>query len=89
MKEQLLNRISVDKNICHGKPHIRGTRITVQQVLVLLADGASPEEIISEDFPDLVLEDIRACCAFDNQDERAAFIEKLRSERRALVNSHQ
>lgn len=67
MKEQLLNRISVDKNICHGKPHVRGTRIMVQQVLDLLADGASPEEIIREDFQDLVPEDIRACIAFANQ----------------------
>lgn len=67
MKEQLLNRISVDKNICHGKPHIRGTRIMVQQVLDLLTDGALPEEIIREDFPDLALEDIRACIAFANQ----------------------
>lgn len=67
MREQFLNRISVDRNICHGKPHIRGTRITVQQVLDLLADEASQEEIISEDFPDLVPEDIRACIAFANQ----------------------
>lgn len=39
----------------------------VQQVLDLLSDGATPEEIITEDFPDLTLEDIRASIAFANQ----------------------
>lgn len=39
----------------------------VQQVLDLLTDTALPEEIIREDFPDLALEDIRACIAFANQ----------------------
>ncbi|MDZ7291943.1 MAG: DUF433 domain-containing protein [candidate division KSB1 bacterium] len=67
MKNRLLERISIDRNICHGKPHIRGTRIMVQQVLDLLSDGATPEEIITEDFPDLTLEDIRASIAFANQ----------------------
>jgi uncharacterized protein (DUF433 family) len=67
MENRLFERISIDKNICHGKPHIRGTRIMVQQVLDLLADGATPEEIITEDFPDLAPEDIRACIAFANQ----------------------
>jgi len=67
MREKLLKRISIDKDVCHGKPHIRGTRIMVQQVLDLLADGATPEEIIAEDFPDLAIEDIRACIAFANQ----------------------
>jgi uncharacterized protein (DUF433 family) len=67
MKDRLLDRISIDRKICHGKPHIRGTRIMVQQVLDLLADGATPEEIITEDFPDLTQEDIRACIAFANQ----------------------
>jgi len=67
MKEKLLQRISIDKEICHGKPHVRRTRIMVQQVLALLSDGATPEEIIREDFPDLALDDIRACIAFANQ----------------------
>jgi len=67
MKEKLLRRISIDKEICHGKPHVRGTRIMVQQVLDLLSDGATSQEIISEDFPDLTLDDVRACIAFANQ----------------------
>jgi len=64
MKNTLLTRISISKIICHGKPHIRGTRIMVQQVLDLLAAGATPEEIIKEDFPDLEKQDIQACIAF-------------------------
>ncbi len=60
-------RITVDPNVCTGKPCIRGTRIMVQQVLDLLADGATPEEIIENDFPALTVEDIRACTAFANQ----------------------
>ncbi|MFQ5822888.1 MAG: DUF433 domain-containing protein [bacterium] len=67
MTKYLLNRISINKNICHGKPHIRGTRIMVQQILDLLANGASPEEIIKFDFPDLTHEDIQACIAFASQ----------------------
>lgn len=67
MRIDLLERIAIAQDICHGKPHIRGTRIMVEQVLGLLSDGASPEEIIIEDFPDLTLEDIRACIAFANQ----------------------
>jgi len=70
-----LQRISIDKEICHGKPCVRGTRITVQQVLDLLSDGATPEEIISEDFPDLTLDDVRACIAFANQLVRAEDIQ--------------
>lgn len=46
-----------------GKPCIRGTRMTVTDVLEYLAGGMSSEEIVAE-FPDLTLEDIRACLAF-------------------------
>jgi len=52
MTEGFRSRIAVDKNICHGKPHIRGTRIMVHQILDLLVAGATTEEIIQEDFPD-------------------------------------
>lgn len=65
--EQSQNRISIDKNICHGKPHIKGTRIMVQQILDLLASGATAQEIIEFDFPDLKIHDIQACLVFANQ----------------------
>lgn len=52
-----------------GKPCIRGTRMTVTDVLEYLAGGMSPEQIVAE-FPDLNLEDIRACLAFAADRER-------------------
>jgi uncharacterized protein (DUF433 family) len=52
-----------------GKPCIRGTRMTVTDVLEYLASGMSEEEILRE-FPDLTAEDIRACLAFAADRER-------------------
>ena len=52
-----------------GKPCIRGLRITVYEVLEYLASGMSQEEIL-RDFPDLTMEDIRACLAFAADRER-------------------
>lgn len=52
-----------------GKPCIRGLRITVYEVLDYLASGMSEKEIL-QDFPDLALEDIRACLAFAADRER-------------------
>jgi len=65
--ELLQNRISIDNNICHGKPHIKGTRIMVEQILDLLASGATAQEIIEEDFPDLDIHDVQACLIFANR----------------------
>lgn len=59
--------ITPDKR--NGKPCIRGTRMTVTDVLEYLAGGMSPAEIVAE-FPDLNLEDIRACLAFAADRER-------------------
>lgn len=64
----LMDRISINPKICHGRPYIKGTRIMVQQVLDLLAEGLSLEQIISADyFPDLKKEDILAGIAFANR----------------------
>jgi uncharacterized protein (DUF433 family) len=59
----LLNRISIDPNICHGKACIKGTRIMVSVVLDNLAAGATAEEII-ESYPTLTKEDIQAAIAY-------------------------
>jgi uncharacterized protein (DUF433 family) len=61
--------ISVNPSIRSGKPCIKGTRITVYDVLEYLAGGMSEEEILA-DFPDLSLENIRACLAFAAARER-------------------
>ena len=63
------DRVTVDAGIRSGKPYIRGTRITVYDVLEYLAGGMSEDEILS-DFPDLTREDIRACLAFAAARER-------------------
>jgi len=62
-------RISVDPTVRSGKPCIKGTRITVCDVLEYLASGMS-EGAILRDFPDLTADDVRACLAFAAARER-------------------
>ncbi len=58
-----LSRITIDPDICGGRPCIRGLRIRVKDVLDLLAAGASREEIL-EDYPYLEKEDLDAVLSF-------------------------
>ncbi len=58
-----LNRITINPEVCGGRPTIRGMRIRVQDVLDLLAAGASREEIL-EDYPYLENEDISAALEY-------------------------
>ena len=60
---ELMDRITVDSEQCGGRPCIRGMRIRVSDVLDLLANGLSPDEIV-EEMPDLELEDVRASLRF-------------------------
>ncbi len=60
---RLLERIIVNPRVMVGKPVIRGTRLTVEYILNLLAHGASVEEIL-EEYEGLTEEDIRACLLF-------------------------
>ena len=62
-REELLERISIDPNVCFGKPCIRGTRLWVSLILDLLASGMSEAEVIDE-YPQLAPEDIRAAIAY-------------------------
>jgi uncharacterized protein (DUF433 family) len=57
-----MERITVNPKILGGKPVIRGTRISVELILNLLASGA-PEDEILEDYPHISKEDIQACLA--------------------------
>jgi uncharacterized protein (DUF433 family) len=59
-----MNRISVNPQIHFGKPCIAGTRITVQNILELLNEGLSFETIIQDYYPDIQVEDIRACLQY-------------------------
>jgi uncharacterized protein (DUF433 family) len=63
MTAELLSRITIRADQCHGRPCIRGMRIRVTDILSMLAAGASAQEILA-DFPDLEPEDIRACLAY-------------------------
>jgi uncharacterized protein (DUF433 family) len=63
------DRISVDPAVRSGKPCVKGTRITVYDVLEYMAGGMSEDEILA-DFPDLTREDLRACLAFAAARER-------------------
>lgn len=60
----MIDRITVDPRIHFGKPCIAGTRITVQSVLELLNEGITFDEIIEKYYPDLTVEDIRACLRY-------------------------
>ena len=61
--EELLDRISVDPQVCGGKPCIRGTRIYIAIVLDSLAEGLTPDEIVSQ-YPQLTVDDIHAALAY-------------------------
>lgn len=63
------DRIVLDPEIRFGKPTVRGTRITVGDVLSYLAGGMTEDQILG-DFPSLSREDIRACLAFAADRER-------------------
>ena len=67
-----LIRIAVDPEIRFGKPCVRGTRISVGDILSYLAAGMSEAEILA-DFPQLTRDDIRACLAFAAERERRIF----------------
>lgn len=62
-KKQLLSRISIQPDICFGKPCIKGHRIWVSLILDLLAGGMSAEEILKE-YPGIERRDILACIAY-------------------------
>jgi uncharacterized protein (DUF433 family) len=61
--QNVLERITVDSEICHGKPTVRGLRYPVSMILELLAGGMTREEILA-DYADLEPDDITACLAF-------------------------
>lgn len=64
--ENLLSRITVDPEICHGKPCVRGLCYPVEAILEYLAGGDSTEDLLKE-FPDLEREDVLACHEFSRR----------------------
>ncbi|MCC6329911.1 MAG: DUF433 domain-containing protein [Acidobacteria bacterium] len=65
--EALLNRITLDPKVMMGKPVIRGTRLTVEFIVNLLAHGGTMKEIVDE-YEGLTPEDIQACLLCTSQD---------------------
>ncbi len=59
----LIDRITINPEICHGKPTIRGLRYPIDTILELLASGMTTQEILT-DYPDLEKEDILACIEY-------------------------
>ena len=76
--ESLLNRITIDPEICHGKPTIRGLRYPVENMLELLASGMIIDELL-EDYPDLEKEDFLACLEYAAKLSHVKSIHKIAS----------
>ncbi len=72
-REELLDRISINPNVCFGKPCIKGTRIWVSLILDFLAAGMSEEEIL-EEYPHLTALDIQACLAYGAEMSRERYV---------------
>jgi len=70
----LLERISINPNVCFGKPCIRGTRIWVSLILDFLANGMTMKEIIKE-YPQLTIEDLRAVLAYGAEMTRERYVD--------------
>jgi uncharacterized protein (DUF433 family) len=72
-RDELLNRISINPNVCFGKPCVKGTRIWVSLILDFLASGMSPEEVLRE-YPDLTALDVQACLAYGAEMSRERYV---------------
>ena len=73
-RQELLSRISINADVCFGKPCIRGHRILVSLILDFLASGETMEEIL-EDYPQLTREDVLACIAYGAEMARERYVE--------------
>jgi len=74
--ETLINRITINADICHGKPTIRNMRYPVEMLLELLSSGMTWDEIM-EDYPTIEKDDIRACLLFATQLTKVKTMRKL------------
>ena len=72
-REELLQRISINPDICFGTPCIRGHRIWVSLVLDLLAAGTSIEEILDQ-YPGITRDDVLACIAYGSEMRRERYV---------------
>jgi uncharacterized protein (DUF433 family) len=73
-RDELLQRISIDPNVCFGKPCIKGHRIWVSLVLDLLASGWSIEQLLAN-YPAIEEADIRACIVYAAEMSRERYVD--------------
>lgn len=78
MTQELIKRITIDPDICHGKPTIRGLRYPVENMLELMASGMTMDELL-EDYPDLEKDDFLACIDYAAKLTRIKSIYRLAS----------
>lgn len=76
--ENLIDRITIDKEICHGKAVVRGLRYPVETILELMASGMSIEELMV-DYPDLEREDFLACLQYASKLSQVKSIHQIAS----------
>lgn len=74
--ESLLNRITMDPDICHGKPVIRGLRYPVETILELMSSGMTMDEILA-DYEDLEREDLLAVLEYATRLARIKRLDRL------------
>jgi uncharacterized protein (DUF433 family) len=74
--DNLLNRITLNSDICHGKPTIRDMRYPVEMILDLLSSGMTFQELIN-DFPAIEPDDIKACLAYASKLTKVKSIHKV------------
>ena len=74
--KDLMNRITVDREICHGKPTVRGLRYPVEMLLELMGAGMSIDEIL-QDYEDLEREDLLAVLQYASRLSKVKSIEAL------------
>ena len=60
----MIDRIAVGPTTHFGKPHVVGTRITVQNVLEIVENGITCDRVIQDYYPDIDMDDIRACLRY-------------------------
>ena len=78
----MIERISIDPAVCHGQACIKGTRIPVHQIIAMMANGDTIEELLAE-YPTLQREDILACL------EYAALLAEEQITRSRLYRNHE
>ena len=76
MENDLLQRITLNPDICHGKPTIRNKRYPVEMVLDLLSAGMTHQEIL-DDYPALEDDDIRACLTYASRLTRVKSVHRV------------